>query len=184
MKALDRFIQRWRIRKVRRFVRAGARVLDVGCADGALFRLIPHIEDGIGIDPFIDGGSNHGRYVLIKGWFPDDLPDERPFDAIAMLAVLEHVPADRQEPLARACERFLKPGGQLLITVPSPTVDRILAVLKALRLIDGMSLEQHYGYDNTKTADLFTATGLRLAVHRRFQLGLNNLFVFEKPSAG
>jgi SAM-dependent methyltransferase len=181
MKFLDRLLQRWRVAKARPYISANARVLDIGCDDGALFRLVPAVGEGVGIDPFIPASSSHGRFVLIKGWFPQDLPDDTPYDAITLLAVLEHLPVDQQVRLAEACTRCLKPGGRLLITVPSPAVDRVLAVLKFLRVIDGMSLEQHYGFDAGQTPALFTAAGLRLLRRRRFQLGLNNFFAFEKP---
>ena len=50
---------------------------------------------------------------------------------ITMLAVLEHVPEDAQAELAAACERILKPGGRVVITVPSPQVDTILERARA-----------------------------------------------------
>ena len=103
------------------------------------------------------------------------------FDAITMLAVLEHVPTDAQAGLAQACAIHLRPGGQLIITVPSPAVDRILEVLMALRLVHGMSVEQHYGFDTESVPAIFSGHGLGLTVHRRFQCGLNNLFVFRRP---
>lgn len=52
--------------------------------------------------------------------------------------------------------------------------------MKAVRLSDGMSLEQHYGYDIAQTPDLFCAAGFALLKASKFQFGLNNLFVFEK----
>ena len=80
------------------------------------------------------------------------------------------------------CARFLKPGGRLIITVPAAAVDHILAVLKFLRLIDGMSLEEHHGYDVRQTPEIFSvgSTSELLCAQKRFQLGLNNLFVFER----
>jgi hypothetical protein len=59
-------------------------------------------------------------------------------------------------------------------------VDWILAVLKFLRLIDGMSLEEHHGYQVKQTTAIFSAKSFRLLRRKRFQLGLNNLFVFER----
>lgn len=182
MKAVDRLIQRLRINKVRPYLKPGMRVLDIGCADGALFRMVPGLEDGVGIDPDVIAPRRVGTNRLLPGLFPGALPDDRPFDAMAMLAVLEHVPPDQQGPLAANTFAHLVPGGHLLITVPSPATDHVLAVLKALRLIHGMSLEQHYGFDVARTPAIFGAAGFALVRRSRFQLGLNNLFVFRKPT--
>jgi 2-polyprenyl-3-methyl-5-hydroxy-6-metoxy-1,4-benzoquinol methylase len=100
-----------------------------------------------------------------------------------MLAVLEHVPRNEQADLAKACARVLRPGGRLIITTPSPTVDYLLRVLKVMRLIDGMALEQHYGFWPSEVAPLFETAGLKLALRTTFQLGLNNLFVFSNPGS-
>jgi hypothetical protein len=67
-----------------------------------------------------------------------------------------------------------------VITAPSPVVDRILAFLKFIHVIDGMSLEQHYGFEPRVVPSLFSIEGLALAKAQRFQLGCNNLFVFRK----
>jgi len=183
MKRLDRFLQRWRIAKTRPYIVPGARVLDIGCADGELFRLVPGIGEGVGIDPDLpESAPKFPHAVLIKGLFPDALPDRRPFDVITMLAVLEHIPTKDQPELALNCARYLKPGGHLVITVPSPRVDAILNVLRFLRLIHGMSLEQHYGFDPRDTAKIFPVDGVKLLETRTFQQGLNNLFVFHRPA--
>ena len=85
-----------------------------------------------------------------------------------------------QPALATACHDLLLPGGRVIITVPAKAVDHILAVLRWLRLIDGMSLEEHYGFEPADTERIFGAPGFRLVHRSRFQLGLNHLYVFER----
>jgi SAM-dependent methyltransferase len=183
MTGLDRALQKWRIAEAAQHIPPGARVLDIGSSNGALFeQLGPRIGAGVGIDPTLKSNSSKGRNRLISGFFPADLPNEEPFDVIAMLAVLEHFPAGQYAALREGCRRLLKPGGRLVITVPSAFVDHILKVLKALRLIDGMSLEEHHGYDVQQTTGIFSPPEFRLLTHRSFQLGLNHLFVFERVS--
>ena len=181
MLPIDRVLQWWRISKARPYITPGSRVLDIGCADGELFRRVPGIKDGIGVDPDLPQPSiRFANAVLLKGLFPQALPDDRPFDVITLLAVLEHVPQERQRQLAEECAHYLKPDGHLIITVPSPPVDSILSVLRFLRLIHGMALEQHYGFDPRATPNLFEVGGMELVKASSFQLELNNLFVFKK----
>jgi 2-polyprenyl-3-methyl-5-hydroxy-6-metoxy-1,4-benzoquinol methylase len=183
MKALDRILEEWRIAKALPYVQQGARVLDIGCGDGVLFeRIGPALRKGVGIDPTLQHGIETDRWTLIRGRFPDDLRDAAPFDVITMLAVLEHVPLDEQACWVETCTRLLTPGGRVVITVPSPIVDPILALLKRVRLIDGMSLEQHYGFHPRGVPALFDAGQLELVKAARFQLGCNNLFVFRKAA--
>lgn len=179
MTRVDRLIQRWRIAKAGAYIPSGAHVLDIGCSEGALFRQIRHIGSGVGVDPLLDATRSLGAVRLIAGTFPDALPPAETFDAITLLAVLEHIPSGEQPALARACAARLRPGGQVIVTVPEPAVDRILAVLQRLRLVHGMSLEQHYGFVPDDAIRLFADAGLRVVVRQRFQLGLNNLFVFQ-----
>lgn len=185
MKAVDRWLQQWRIAKIRPYLAPGARVLDIGCADGALARAVGDLGAYVGLDPGLDASRTLGGGAqLIKGCFPADLPPHaRSFDCITMLAVLEHIPLDVQQTLAADCYRHLRPGGLVLITVPAPAVDYVLALLKAFRVIDGMSLEEHYGFDVRRVPGCFAGASLDLVIHRRFQLGLNHLFVFRKIGA-
>lgn len=181
MTGLDRFLQRWRIRQARRFVPDNARVIDVGAHDGELFAALgARLREGFGVEPLARAPHAAGRWVIQPGYFPAVRPPDAGWDAITMLAVLEHIPRAEQFMLAEACRELLRPGGRVIITVPGPAVDAILAVLRALRLIDGMSLEQHYGFEPADTLRVFAPPAFRLAHRSRFQLGLNNLFVFER----
>src|SRR6185436_13698829 len=171
------------IRQARRWICDGARVLDVGCFDESLFTALgARVRSGVGVDPLLSAPVERERFRLLPGHFPDVPLGERSFDAITMLAVLEHVPSADLDRWALACERLLAPGGVVVITVPAPAVDHLLDVLMRLRIVDGMSVEEHHGFEPGMAPAIFERAGFTLTHHRRFQLGLNNLFVFTKPS--
>ena len=180
MKTSDRFLQRWRIRRASKFIPRGARLLDIGCHQGEIFQILEPLEiHGIGIDPLAELTIQSDRFSVVRGWFPGDLPaQEQPFDVITALAVVEHIRAEQISEFARACASLLVPGGRLILTVPSPRVDQILDVLTALKIADGMSLEQHQGIEPAQVQKIFQPAGMDLEKHEKFQFGLNNLFVF------
>lgn len=183
MLALDRYLQRERIKRTLPYIASHSKVLDIGSNKGELFhyyrqRNIP--IRGIGIDPNIEGDRKENTFELIKDFFPSSKLRDDSFDAIVMLAVLEHIPKEQLGDLAKECFQRLKTGGKLVITVPSKRVDYILSALLFFRLISGMELEQHYGYDVEMTPKIFGDAGFRLVTHKTFQLGLNHLFVFQK----
>jgi hypothetical protein len=43
-----------------------------------------------------------------------------------------------------------------------------------------MSMHEHYGFVPAHTLRVFAEPDFRLLTHRKFQFGLNNLFVFER----
>jgi 2-polyprenyl-3-methyl-5-hydroxy-6-metoxy-1,4-benzoquinol methylase len=184
MNGVDRFIRDRRISQAVRFIRPGSRVLDIGCHDGQLFRAIgPALREGVGLDPDLAGPLAGPNYALRPGCFPDDAPDEQEtFDAVCALAVLEHIGASEQRPFARAIARLLRPGGEAVLTVPTPAVDRMLDAMMRLHLLDGMEAGQHHGFHVAEVEPLFTETGLVLERHTTFELGLNHLFVFRKSA--
>jgi hypothetical protein len=66
--------------------------------------------------------------------------------------------------------------------VPTQFVDSIIDVLRRLHLVDGMSLDEHHGYDPRQTPSIFGEHGFELERQRRFQAGLNFLFVLRKTA--
>ncbi len=183
MKALDLLLQRWRVARAVPWVRPGDRLLDVGCFDRTLLeRVAGRISVGVGVDPLAEPWEN-GRTKVLRGVFPDDFDFEPgSFDCLTMLAVFEH--AEDPDALAAACHALLKPGGRAVLTVPHPAVDPILDALMFLKLADGMSTEEHHGFDVRETVPIFERAGFRLLAARAFQLGLNRLFVFERKETG
>jgi ubiquinone/menaquinone biosynthesis C-methylase UbiE len=132
----------------------------------------------VGIDPLATGVLRE-RFTTMPLPFREPLPFARSaFDGIVLLATLEHIPDT--ESVARECYRLLKFGGQVVATVPSLVVDDLVRTLIRLRLADGMSLDQHYGLDPDDVPKQFREQGFSLVRHKRFQLGLNHLMIFEK----
>jgi SAM-dependent methyltransferase len=183
LRPLDRILRSWRIRKVGPFLRSGSRVLDVGCYDGSLFATYSdRIVRGVGVDPELIASGRRGRFDFIADRFPTDLLGDERFDVVTLLAVLEHVDAATLSGWRDACERHLLPGGLVVATVPSPRVDDVLNVLGRFGLIAGMAVHQHHRFDPSQVPSVFSTGSSRLAQAKRFELGMNYLFVFQMPS--
>ena len=119
---------------------------------------------------------------LLPGTFPQDLGKNlqlSKYDVAFSLAVFEHLSDAEFSESKDSLPNLLNGKGRLIITVPHPAVDIILDVLIFFRLIAGQSVEQHHAFDPLRIKD-FQSEKLKLICHKRFQLGLNNLFVFEK----
>jgi SAM-dependent methyltransferase len=180
---LDRILRGWRFMKARRFIQPGAAVLDVGCLDGALFDYLgERLGFGVGIDPVAPPGAGGARYRLIRGKIPESLPVGETFDVITMLAVLEHLPESLVEDLARRSVDLLRSGGRVVITVPSPSVDRLLHLFIRLRLMRGTAVHEHHGFEPSSVPAIFAKAGFHPVVRKSFELGFNNLFVFAKEA--
>jgi SAM-dependent methyltransferase len=181
MKALDRYLQNKRIARATPFVRKGDVVVDVGCADGEMFESWRGvIKYGYGVDPLVAQKQETPLYTLLPGLFPEALPEGTTCDVITMLAVLEHIQPEDQAKLAQQCHAVLNPRGRIVITVPSPQVDHVIHFLSAIHILDAETKHEHYGFDVKQTPSIFPQPLFRMLKSKRFQLGLNNLFVFEK----
>lgn len=178
-KAVDRLLASMRFEKVKPYISNGARLLDVGAGDGSFIRkLNGHVDSAVGIDPLLKTPVAFGTCRFVPGYFPQDLANDESFDVITMLATIEHIPSDCLSAVEAACWKLLSPGGQLIITVPHPFVDKILYVLKFFRFINGQALEEHYGFVPETLLDYFRRW--QLVKKARWQLGCNYLYVFQK----
>jgi 2-polyprenyl-3-methyl-5-hydroxy-6-metoxy-1,4-benzoquinol methylase len=184
MKMLDKLIRFWRVKvALKNRPKIMERVFDIGCDDGYLLRKIrPITKKQDGVDPRLCSGSIGPSSELKKGYFPavvEEYQMQGAYDAIFALAVFEHFSEKDIKQSASIISRMLSPSGRLIITVPHPFVDKVLDVLMFLHLIEGQALEEHHSFDPDVLPELFSGS-LRLVKHERFQLGLNNAYVFER----
>jgi len=177
----DRFLQLWRMRMASPWIEKGSRILDIGCHEGEFLEYLgDRVVESIGIDPEATQVEAKS-YSLLKGTFaPQSEFAFGSFDATVMLATLEHM--NDINGIAQECARILRSRGRVIVTVPSLVVDQLLVVLVRTRLLDGMSLEQHHGLEPSQVPKAFISNSFSLLAHKRFQLGLNHLYVFEKES--
>lgn len=180
MKKIDYWLQAERMRQAQKYL-VGTTLLDIGCHLGALFEKTQMTGDGI--DLILQRPLKTRRYTLWPGRFPHDFQLDKKYDNICLLAVLEHIPLEEVALYPQLLHRYLNPKGRVVVTVPMPVVDVILKVLLWGKLIDGMEVNQHQKFDRSLIVHYFTTHGYQLIHAKRFELGLNQLYVFEKSSA-
>jgi len=177
---LEPLLRRFRIRQVLPYVKRYPQcaLLDIGCGwEAKLLReLEPHLSSGIGID-FKAPDIKTDRIETISATLDKELPfQDQSFDLITMLAVLEHL--DHPQAILNEIARLLRPGGGLLLTVPSWYAKPVLEFLSfRLGIVNPDEIRDHKQYFNRE--DLFELVGaipgLQIGHHQYFQWRFNNL---------
>ena len=159
-------------------------LLDIGCGwEAKLLRAVEcSIARGEGIDqkaPELRTEKLTTRRLQLSEALP--YGDES-FDVVTMLAVLEHLSYPRAI-VAEIC-RVLKPGGRLLLTVPSKAAKPVLEFLAyRLGLVSEAEIRDHKCYYTKRSlSELISPIGLEIEAHHYFQVGMNNLLVCRKTN--
>jgi 2-polyprenyl-3-methyl-5-hydroxy-6-metoxy-1,4-benzoquinol methylase len=174
-----------RLAAVRPLLPAGGRLLDVGCGLTELPGVLPSYLGCDRSEQILAESRRRyprARFVLWDveaGPAPEEIRTAGPFDAVLMLAILEHL-REPSAALARAAV-LLSFTGRVLVTTPHPAGRFPLEAGAALGLLSRHAAGEHETLFSR--ADLEAAgvsAGLRLAIYRRFLLGLNQVAVFAR----
>ena len=118
----------------------GLRVLDAGCGEGVLVEEFAARLNIEGIDP------NYSSDRVRTGSLTALPYDDNTFERAICLDVLEHLTYDEQPEALRELHRVLKPGGELLVSIPNLAhLQSRLHFLLQGRLIRTASEEKHPG---------------------------------------
>lgn len=96
------------------------RILEVGCGTGSNIAMLQHFGtvDAIEPDDHARAFAEQRTGLTIKGGYLPDVPlEDRYYDLIVLLDVLEHIPDDHAA--LAALRPKLAPGGRLLLAVPA-----------------------------------------------------------------
>lgn len=146
------------------------RILDIGCGSYPYFLARTHFAEKVGIDKVVPiGDFPQGQDIdasirLMSFDLEHDhqLPlDTMSVDVVTMLAVLEHIQYDRLVNVLNEAERVLRPGGLLIMTTPAGWTAPILTILKWLRLVSAIEIDEHQdAYSQRKIRALLATTRL------------------------
>ena len=101
-------------------IKAGSKILDVGCGTGAFAQILSEKYEVLCLDTSpiaLDYCRKRGLKDLFESTIQQFPAREHNIDAITMLDVIEHVDDDRD--LVRTGYDILPPGGYLISTVPA-----------------------------------------------------------------
>jgi len=174
-------------------------ILDIGCGDGLFASLLFQQPVECGIDlkiSHLTRARESGAYRDVKVADATRLPfDAGSFGTVFSNSVLEHIPDI--DAVCREVARVLRPGGQLVFTVPSDHFGEFLfwpAVLRALGLgrlaaFYAGSMNRVFVHHHTDGADRWRArlerAGLELVVDRQIMpRPLHALWDLLMPFAG
>ncbi len=182
---LTRRVQRARLEAALPHVPPLARLLDLGCG---LTDLPARFPSYVGCDrnPVVlsemrlrHPGASFVAWDVDADEPPAEVLAGAPYEAILMLAILEHLPSPVRA-LSRAAA-LLAPGGRILATTPHPLGRLPLEAGARLGLLSRHADEEHEALlDRAALGRAAAAAGLAVSAYSRFLAGLNQLVVLAR----
>jgi SAM-dependent methyltransferase len=169
---VGRKLEAIRVRAVLPFIRG--RLLDIGCG---MNRLANAYGNGVGVDVHNWGSVDHVVENSAILPFAD-----ASFDTVTIVAALNHIP-NREEVLTE-CRRLLKSDGRIVVTMITPKISTVWHFFRLPWDADqrerGMAEGEVFGFTAKQLVGLARRRGFTLSIRKRFMLGLNSIYVFQK----
>lgn len=157
-KPTEKFFQNWRFKTAIPYLTGD--VLDFGGNEGELKKFV------------------RGDYTLVN--YDHSAMEGKTFDTIVALAVIEHINIPEIYEIFKKFKEALRLDGKIILTTPTRAAKPILNFMVRLGLADKENIAEHKHYWNKK--DLFNLAGktdFAIKKYKKFQLGFNQLAIFE-----
>jgi SAM-dependent methyltransferase len=167
---LEGVLARQRMRLADRLIPAShrpGRVLDVGCGNYPLFLKNTRFREKFGVDrlpyapewcsPDLRGIHLVSHDVEERGELPfaSDF-----FEAVTMLAVLEHLDPGKVVRITGEVHRVLARGGIFVMTTPARWTDKLLRIMAGMRLVSREEIDEHKDvYDHPRIVEILRSAG-------------------------
>ena len=171
--AFWKLLEKIRINKCLEYCRG--RILDIGCGNNTL---VKKYGNGIGVDVFPWEGVD---IVCDTTKLPFRAHE---FDRVFFIACLNHIP-ERGKVLKEAF-RVLKPGGMVILTALGLKTSFLVHKIGFIfgepdQQRRGMKEGELYGISHKEVDSLLEKAGFEEISHKKFELGLNTLFLAKRP---
>lgn len=159
-------------------------VLDIGCGNSEILTEFRNIKDYCGIDidqKTIDKLSIYypQNTFVCADLDEDNLQLNSKFDVVIMTAIIEHI--YNQKFLFKQIVKYLKKGGIILITTPTPFGDFIHNIGAQMGIFSKVAIDEHIIiYNQRRFKVLARKFKLKLIKYKTFEFGCNQLVILQK----
>ncbi len=157
------------------------RILDIGCGSFPYFLSHTAFKEKFGVDqlpmPQATADENRIEFFTLDLNHEPKLPfNDDYFDAVTLLAVVEHLNPDSMALLFQECCRVLRREGMVILTTPAAWSDGLLKFMARVNLVSAEEIHEHaFAYTLPLLGWHFGQAGfeMRKVKFGYFELGLN-----------
>ena len=148
---LEPFLARLRMQRANGLIPAelrSGRILDIGCGSYPYFLAHTAFKEKFAVDqlrmPPETAAQNQIEFYTLNLNETPRLPFANEyFDAVTLLAVVEHLNPDSMAVLFQESCRVLKTGGMLILTTPAAWSDGLLKTMARMNLVSAEEIHEH-----------------------------------------
>ena len=183
---LSPFLEKQRTKNLKKYILKNAiDILDIGCGETKLPKILKNqIKSYTGFD-ILESVTEKNKVNYPKhSFYTQDILKteikESKFDYIIMLAFIEHLEYKDVVNLFKKLKQLLKPTGEIILTTPHKKAQKIHELGAKIRLFSKEAAHEHKCFFDKKLLDtLANESNLKVKLYEKFQLGLNQLCIYE-----